>query len=424
MSIKYERRKISDGIHFSTAVDERFKTTSVSVNLMTPLTEETASANAIIPFILAKSSSDYPTLTAINMKLSSLYGAWISGSVGKLGDTQLMSLRSSAIADKYTLEGEKISSELIDMLISCLMSPYIEDGRFYDKDFQLKKQELLDDIDAEINDKRGYAFIRAGKLIYEGEPSAITAHGDRAHAEALTSEAVYVRYKELLKTAQIEVVFAGSGDFTEAYDKMKNAMLGMERAYAGANTSGFSPVKDTPAEMTDTLEIAQSKMVMAFKSGFKNYPATVMFLAIFGATPFSKLFVNVREKLSLCYYCSAGYNNKKGVLTVDSGVETENIEKARAEILNQLDAMIKGDFTDEEMENARLSVINSLRSKNDSLYSITDWYLSKAYMNETGSPEDEIESILAVTRDEITEAAGSFRLDTVYRLIGKGGEEE
>lgn len=424
MSIKYERREICEGIHFSTAVDERFKTTSVSVNLMTPLNADTASANAIIPFILAKSSSEYPTLTAINMKLSSLYGAWISGSVGKFGDTQVMSLRSSAIADKYTLEGEKISAELIDMLIGCLTSPYIVDGKFYEKDFQLKKQELLDDIDAEINDKRGYAFIRAGKIIYNGEPASITTHGDREHAEALTSEAVYERYNELLKTAQIEVVFAGSGDFTDAYEKMKTALLKLDRAYAGANTSAFSPAKPEVAEQSDSLEIAQSKMVMAFKSDYKNYPATVMFMAVFGATPFSKLFVNVREKLSLCYYCSAGYNNKKGVMTVDSGVETENIEKARKEILNQLDAMIKGDFTDEEMNNSRLSVINSLRSKNDSLYSITDWYLSKAYMNETGSPEDEIERINAVTRDDIIAAAKSFRLDTVYSLVGKGGEEE
>ncbi|MGN0674283.1 MAG: M16 family metallopeptidase, partial [Oscillospiraceae bacterium] len=157
----------------------------------------------------------------------------------------------------------------------------------------------------------------------------------------------------------------------------------------------------------------------AFKSDNAERRAAKLMNAIFGATPFSKLFLNVREKLSLCYYCSSGYNDKKGVLYVDSGVEHANTGKAEAEILNQLSAMCKGDFTDEEMENARKAVINSWKGVSDGARSIAEWYFNQSYSGTAYSPEEQIEKLMKVTREEIIEAAKALKLDTVYVLTGK-----
>ena len=140
---------------------------------------------------------------------------------------------------------------------------------------------------------------------------------------------------------------------------------------------------------------------------------------LLGETPFSKLFANVREKLSLCYYCASGFNDSKGTLMIDSGVENVNVEKARVEILNQLDDIRKGNFTDEEMSNSILSILNLLKGVGDTPSSLVNWYFSRFCRGEIISPDEEISRIKAVTREQIIEAANSFKLDTVYVMTGE-----
>ena len=229
-------------------------------------------------------------------------------------------------------------------------------------------------------------------------------------------------YKNILKTAGIEIFFVGGGDPADALERFKKAFAGAERNFSGKSVSKKSPLKTQACEVTETLDVAQSKMVMAFKSGFENAPAMRLMNAIFGQTPFSKLFMNVREKLSLCYYCAAGYDERKGVLVVDSGVEHKNIQKARDEILNQLSEVANGNFTDSEMSNSALSVINNYRAVNDSAFALASWYLRQAYAGTSFTPEQEIERIKAVSREDIVNAAKSLSLDTVYVLTGKGGK--
>lgn len=417
--IKYEREKIGEGIHFTTITNPCQKANLISVCFFTKLAADKASVNAIIPYVLSNSSSEFPTVTALSRKLAGLYGANIKGSVLKYGDSQAVMLGASCINDKYTFDGENITGELARVLIGCIMSPNLEDGCFGNGDFMLKKQELLDDIDAEINDKRVFAFKRSAGVIFENEPCAVNAKGEKSYAEKIDSPAAYAQYKELLRTAQIEVTFVGAQEHDEVKAAFADAFSSMEREYAGDNHSQLSPVKSEVRHVTERYDVAQSKMVMAFKSDCKNVQAMKLMNSVFGGTPFSRLFMNVREKLSLCYYCSSGYNDKKGVVFVDSGVENVNIEKARDEIINQLDAVCRGEFTDEDMHNSRLAIINSLRGVNDSAASISDWYLRQSYNGTAFSPEQEIDMLCKVRREDIIEAAKSLKLDTVYVLTGK-----
>lgn len=423
MALAFNKEKLSDGVNFTSITDTRFKTNFIAINLINELKAETAATNAVIPSVLAKSNSTYKSVTEINKKLTSLYGAGVSGDIIKIGDSQVLSLSASCIEDAYTFDGEKITSELTDVLLECLISPNVEDDGFSTKNFELNKQELIDDIDAEINEKRSYAVIRAGKKIYEGEPASITSHGDKEHALAMTPKLAYEQYKNILKTAQIEIFFVGGGNPDDAKNKFVNTFKNLDRAFKGNCTSLRSKLKPTVCEEVDTLDIAQSKMVIAFKSEETNAPAMKLMNAIFGQTPFSKLFVNVREKLSLCYYCAAGYDERKGILLVDSGVEHQNIEKARAEIINQLNEVAIGNFTDEEMANSALSIINNQRAVNDSPYALASWYLRQAYNGTTFTPEQEIERINAVTKEDIIKVAKSLKLDTVYILTKKGGDK-
>ena len=419
MSIKYNRKMLGDGIHYTTLINKSQKTNTIIIHLVTPLSIETASVNALIPYILSGSSKNYPTLTALTQKLSDLYGAFLKGSVSKIGDSQDITLTAGCINNRYTFEGENITEETAMLLAECLIDPNIEDNRFFEKDFELKKQELLDDIDAEINEKRSYAFKRANLNIFKDEPAAISVKGNRDQAEKITAESAYVQYKELLKTAQVEIFFVGAEESESCCNILADAFSKIDRSYAGDNHSERSVLKEELCRVTEAHDVAQSKMVMAFKTNYENNVSLKLMNAVFGATPISKLFMNVREKLSLCYYCSSGYNDKKGVLYVDSGVEHSNTGKAEAEILNQLEAMCRGDFSDEEMENARRSIINSWKGVSDNAYSIADWYFTQTYSGTPDSPEERIEKLMKITRDDIISAAGSLKLDTVYVLTGK-----
>ncbi|MCH5194488.1 MAG: insulinase family protein [Oscillospiraceae bacterium] len=419
MAIKYSREKLGEGIHYTTIVNKRQKTNTVIIHLITELSAETASVNAIIPYVLTSSSRSYPTLTDLNKKLSELYGAVVKGVVSKIGDSQGLVLMAGCINNRYTFDGEKVTEEMTSVLAGCLTDPHIENDRFFEKDFALKKQELLDDIDAEINEKRSYAFKRANLNIFKDEPAAVSVKGSREEAEKITAASAYEQYKKLLKTAQIEIIFVGSEASEGCKSILTDALSKIDRDYAGDNSSKKSPLKSDVCRVTEPHDVAQSKMVMAFKTDFEDSVAMKLMNAVFGATPISKLFMNVREKLSLCYYCSSGYNDKKGVLYVDSGVEHTNTGKAEAEILNQLEAVKKGDFSDEEMENARRSMINSLRGVSDGARSIADWYFNQSYLGKSDSPEDQIEKLNAVTREDIISAAKSLKLDTVYVLTGK-----
>ncbi len=419
MSIKYNREKLNDGIFYTTLINERQKTNTTIIHFVTKLSNETVSLNASVPYILANTNSTYTTLTSLNKKLSSLYGGVVKGTVSKMGDSQVLSIMSGCINDKYTLENELITDELTDILMQCVTSPFIENDGFFAKDFELKKQELIDDIEAEINDKRSYAFKRANAIVFENEPSAISVKGDLDTAKVITPVSAYEQYKEILKTSQIEIFFVGANEQPNSKEIIRKAFLSLDRDYAGENTSVKSLVKNEIRRVCEPHDVAQSKMVMAFKTDCENQVALKLMNSIFGGTPFSKLFMNVREKLSLCYYCSSGVNDKKGAIYVDSGVEHANIKKAEDEILNQLSAVQNGDFTDEEINNARLAIINSWKSVNDGARSIADWYFQRSYSGTHESPEDFIKMLNKVTRDEIIDAAKSLKLDTVYVLTGK-----
>lgn len=423
LSIKYNREKLGDGIHYTTIINERQKTNTIIIHLVTGLSPETASINAIIPYILASSSNNYPTLTILNKKLAELYGAVIKGSVSKIGDSQTLSLMAGCINNRYTFDGEAITEKMTEVLADCLINPHVENGRFFEKDFELKKQELIDDIDAEINEKRSYAFKRANLNIFKDEPAAISVKGDKTHAEKIDAVSAYEQYKKILKIAQVEITFVGAEESEGCKKILKEAFAAIDREYAGDNFSNKSVLKDDVCRVTEAHDVAQSKMVMAFKTDFKDGVAMKLMNAIFGATPISKLFMNVREKLSLCYYCSSGINDKKGVVYVDSGVEHANTGKAEAEILNQLNAMCNGDFTDDEMENARKAIINSWKGVSDGARSIAEWYFNQIYSGNAYSPEEKIEKLMKITREDIIAAAKSLKLDTVYILTGKESVE-
>lgn len=417
------RKTILPGVTLMGVSDARFKTNRLSITFFMPLKRETAAVNAMIPHLLARSCASLPDFTALNRRLAMLYGARIGCGVRKLGEVQAMTLSLGAVSDRYVPGGERLSAECARLLAEMVFHPAFDGGCFRTQDVEQEKRQLIEQIDAEFNDKRTYARARCEQLMCEGEAYGVPRLGEREAVERLTPEEITRAWKKMLRTAQVHVLLIGDGEETPVREAIEAgfAACGGREPAACATATGAMP--RAPREKTERFDVSQAKLVMGFRTPVAEPGEGVMGMrlatALLGGTPHSKLFLNVREKLSLCYYCAARFDRNKGILLVDSGVEEKNARRAREEILRQLEAVQKGDFTAEEVEAARLSMADSFRTVADSPVTLENFYISQAFDGRCYTPEEAAQAAGAVGREEIIKAAGSLSLDYTYLLAGK-----
>jgi len=417
---EFTKKTICDGVSFGNIKDDRFKRGRINATLNVPLDKKTAAANALLSCVLTRSCKKYPDFTSLNRKLDELYGAALYPSVSKYGDFQTVTLSVSGLDDRYALDGKSISSEITELLCSILFEPNITNGHFLEEDFQQEKRQLIENIDAEFNDKRSYAIRRCIEIMCRDELFSISRFGSREDVAALTQENIYKAWKSLLDNARAELCMLGSTPYEKALEGFKKYFDGKPRKMTGS-TKIISDVGEVK-RIVETEEIVQSKLVMGFRSA---YPKTVreriantLMSMILGGTPTSKLFQNVREKQSLCYYCSSNVNNNKGIMLIDSGVETDNIEKTESAVMEQITALVHGNVTDEELLSAKKALKNLYISTMDSLSAMHAWYMGSVLSSLVASPLEEAEIVDDITKEEVVELANKIKLDTVFSLIG------
>ncbi len=417
-----KRTELARGVHFNSVSDNRFKTMLIEANFVMPLCAETASANALLMYVLSRSCREYPTNRALCKKLGSLYGAELSAATGKSGDRQLLTLTVTGLDDRYALNGESIAEQLSSLLCKVIFEPNIENGAFISSEIEQERRQLLDDIDSEFNDKRTYAIGQMIKNMCENETFGIRRFGTAEQVKALTSDDLYKAWKSILKNAEIELMYVGDSDPEKARAVFADAFKGINREPEKTETQVISSAVKVK-RITEEMELSQSKFVMGFRGGRafpdKNALASQLMAAVLGGTATSKLFCNVREKQSLCYYCAARYNKIKGIMIIDSGVEGENIEKLERGIMKEIADMQNGDITDFELEATKLAVINSYYSSNDTVRGIDSWYMNRIFDGEICSIEEMAEKINAITKQDVIEAAKLLTLDTIYTLKSK-----
>lgn len=412
------RRKIADGVYFSSITDKRYKKNLISVAFSTQLSEDTATENVIVPVLLTKCNSKLPTYKAFNNKMSRLYASGIGGTAGRQYDLQTISFGAYYLDDIYALSGEKMTGIMTDILIDCLTSPVTENGVFSEKFVELEKKTVIDNIETAINDKRSYAIERAMKTICKGEPASVCSYGTVEKAKLITPDSAYKPYRRMLETMPCEIICTGCSDFEGVAEKFAAAFEKVGRHDIENTTIALSPVKTQTEEVTERLTVNQSKLVLGFKSHSDDDAALVLLQKIFGGTTSSKLFRNVREKMSLCYYCSAARNDLKGIMLVNSGVENENIEKTKEAVIDQLEEIKNGNFTNEDINFAEMAIKNDFKSVADSAGNVSNWYFDCIRKNDIVTPEEKLGRYLGVSKERIIAAAKSMVLDSVYVLTG------
>lgn len=416
--------QLSNGVEGLFIKNSRFNTTLISYNFYLPLQKETVASYALLPFILTSCGKKYPDFSRLNYKLAKLYGARLDASAEKFGDYQLLKMSISVINDRFSLDDESLVKSASELLLGLIFEPNTLDGAFLTDDLNREKRKAIEHIKGEISEKRIYAKKRLIEEMFKNDAYGIPKCGNIEDVENITETGLFEAWQKMLKEAFVRVHVVGAAMPSGFFDEVTERFSTINRDNI-TNCKISAPAKAVSKErrVTDYMDIAQGKLCLGFSSKLygnddTSLPLMVM-CDIFGGGPYSRLFSNVREKMSLCYYCAASSVRQKGLVTVDSGVEMANCEKAEKEILNQLQIIKNGEFTNFEFESSIKSIIDSLNTYNDSLNSLDMWYTVKINNDKLYSPADIAEKVSLVTREDVINAANGIKLHTVYKLLPK-----
>ena len=418
-------QNIAEGIRFCSVKTDKFKTCRVNISLAMPL-DKNASARAILPFMFSRRCAKYPDYTSLNRVLDELYGAAVSAGVLKRGEAQVISFSMSAIDDRFALDGDKVALECTKLLADMIFDPLTEGESFPEDIIEQEKRLLAEAIENEQNDKRRYAMLRCEQLMFADEAYGINRFGSVEDVKALTPDAVYAAWRDVLEKATVQITMVSSMDPQLIVDLIKEKFSEIERHPVEIKTQFVSGLPK-PEYISESMPLKQGKLVMGFRTGMRSeddmMPAMKVAVDIFGGGTYSKLFSVVREKMSLCYYCSAALFNSKGIVMVQSGIEDANEEKAKNEIINQLRLTAEGEFTDEDFSSSIKSLTDSILGNSDTPEEITAWYASQILRNELKAPETYAKEIANVDRAEVVRAAKTIMLDTIFMLKSSGEAE-
>lgn len=401
----------------------KLKTTSIGVYIHTALDSKTASNNALLAAILKQGSKDYPTRDVLAKRLDELYGSTIAASVSKKGEDHVLSFEAECISDKYTYGGEELLNQLFEVLFSIIFNANTKGGAFDKAVFLQEQKNLVDRINAMINDKRVYANEHLCEITCEGTPYAVSRLGDREAVLKITPESLCEYYNRVITSSKVDIFVSGDVDFDSFANKVRALTASLAFVPSVIPSTALLTKRDEVRTVTDRMEVTQGKLAMSFTTGVEQssdkYWGLTVANSIFGGGAHSKLFNNVREKLSLAYYAGSQLHKMKGFIAVNAGVEFENFDKAREEILLQLDELKKGKISNEELVAAKMALINSLNSYYDDQLYMQSFYLGEKISGTNYTIDEYIRRIEAVTVEDITDAAKEITLSTVYLLAGR-----
>ena len=425
------RKEIMPGVWLTALRTDKFKTGCLSVSLLTQLSRDTASMNALIPYVLRRGTTPCPDMEALSERMDSMYGTAVEPVVRRIGEIQCTGFYASFPEARFLPGGEDMLPGAALLTSELLLAPNTRGGLLLPDYVDSERDKLLDMIRARINDRQGYALQRCIEEMCCYEPYAVMRLGDEKTAAAIRYQKLTKHYHALLAASPAEVFYCGSADGETVAEVVRDALASLPRGEIDDDIGTdvrMNSVETTRRETVEELNVSQGKLVMGFRLGEcmedPDIPAIRVFNTVFGGGVTSKLFANVREKLSLCYYASSLLEAHKGLMFVSSGIDAENYEAARDEILRQLDEMRSGNVTDAELASAKSCLASDLRAAEDSQGELEGFYLANALDGVQMSPSELAALCEEVTKEQVVETANSVVCDEIYFLKPDGTAED
>lgn len=421
--------ELMPGVWLTAIQTRKFKSSFWSVQLLTPLRRETAALTALLPRVLCRGTARCPDQESLGAALDELYGGVIEPCVFKRGEIQSAGFLATFLDDALTLDGSSIVRPAAELLGDLLLRPATRNGRLRADYVDGERNNLVSDIRSQCNDKRYYALQRLIQEMCREEPYGVDRLGDLTSAQAIRVARLDKHYRTLLATSRIELYYCGSAPADQIRQAWTEALLGLPR-WEPAELPDPQVIchPGEVRQVTEPMEVTQAKLALGFRTqtlpGGGDIPALLVFNALYGGSPTSKLFQNVRERKSLCYYASSSLDQNKGLMTVQSGVDAAQAEEAKTEILAQLEAVREGRFPLAELEAARRGVLHQLRATLDSQGALEHFFSTQQPGRNPVTPEELIALVEEVTAQDVVMAANRVELDTVYLLTVSGQEGE
>ena len=418
------------GVNLTCVQTDKFKTGCLSINLISSLSHNTAAQLALMPRVLRRGSDELADMERISSALDDLYGARIEPTVRKKGELHCVGFHVDFPDGRFIPDGSLLLEKTVSLASGILLSPVMQDNLMRQDYIDSEKKNLIDDIRAGINDKRSYSIDRLLENMCENEAYSINRLGSEADAGAITPESLTAQYRKQLTDSKVELLYCGSADparVTDALHSALHSLPGRKDLKTPETEIVLYPPHDTPRRISETLDVSQGKLAAGFRLGkamrnVPDYPAMMVFNAVYGSGVTSKLFVNVREKLALCYYASSIIDKHKGVMVVSSGVEFSKFDIALDEIVAQLGHVKRGDISTDELLSAKRSITTSIQSAMDRPSGLLELYFDSSLAAVRYDPDKLCDMVSAVTLERVVEVASEIEMDTVYFLRGEASE--
>lgn len=421
--MSYKTQEIKKSIKLHTIKTNKFKTNLVSLFLTVPLNRETVTANALIPAVLRRGTSNLKSQEEISKKLEEMYGATFDCGIEKTGDNQILKFYLEMVNDNYLPKTEKNLEEGIELILNIVFNPLLENNSFKEEYVISEKENLKKIINAKIDNKDRYAYERCIEEMYKNKIYGLYKYGYVEDLEKIDSNSLYENYKKLIETAKIDIFVSGDIEektTIEIFNKNDNISKLKERVDIYViNEENKKEEKEEEKNIEEKMNVTQGKLVIGTDVEFNEENAKYkisLYNVILGEGANSKLFQNVREKESLAYTTRSNYVRQKGNIYIRCGIEIGNYEKAIKVIKEQLEDMKNGKFSNEDLENAKKYVIAGLRTTREEQDSEVSYYFGQELSEKFTSFEEYEKEINKVNKEDIIKVANSVTINTVYFL--------
>lgn len=421
MAILTETIKQTNGLKLHIVKTEKYKTNTLVWKMKAPLTREDVTKRALLPYLLQSSSEKYPTTMALRSYLDDLYGASLYVDLAKKGDYHIISFSLDIANEKFLSDSTPLLRKAFEFFADILQKPNAKNGEFDQETVENEKRSLKQRIQSVYNDKMKYATQRLVEEMYKGDQYALSTYGEIADVDAITSTDLYEYYTKAFAEDELDLYVIGDVNGDEVQSIVSELFSYSARQPQKAQKGNFT-TREKVHEVKEQQDVKQGKLNIGYRTnvlyGDADYFAMQVFNGIYGGFSHSKLFINVREKASLAYYAASRLESHKGMLMVMSGIDINHYDQALQIIHEQMEAMRKGDITEQELTQTKAVIENQLLETIDTARGLIEVLYHNIVAETNVSLDEWLEKTHAVTIEDIVKMANKVELDTVYFLTG------
>lgn len=400
-----------------TVKTDKFKTVRMEIIFSREVEKEKMPVFTFLCDLLTDCSKYYQRRKDIAIRLEELYKANFYGVTNKVGNLFTSSFIIEFIAPKFINEKDYLK-EVLTFPFQVINNPKVKTREFDITNFNIVKRRMKEEIESIKENSDKLAIINALKTMDETSPSSFKVLGTLDDLERITPSSLYDAYEELFNHSNCDIFVIGDINSDEVTniikENFKNRVIKLSRPSIEVNNESRKKV----IEHNEDSNFVQSTLVMIYNINnldkkIKNTSFHVFNYILGSGGISSKLYKNLRTDNSLCYGVRSLYLKYDGLLIVEVSLDKTNVKLAEKLIKKCINEMVKGDYSDNEIEDAKKNLTFSLKMGLDNNVSILNNYVFNIFDN-LPLIDERIELINKTTREDLMKCGESLSLNTVY----------